>query len=440
MRLRHSEEDYPDDNFVPPELRQQDYTQDVEAPEMIPSGELAGVDAAPAPASPVPQGPSREELLRKVLEQQQASDADRAKKISNAAKLDRKRQSEDDLGAMLYAATARKSPQFRNVGDSFSKEAAAEGNQGPLSRELALQKVLAAYGKGADPLDAEKKRLDIENVRSLIAERGKPKEPAVKAVEYLSPAEQASLEQQLEMAAGMPVKLPRDEQGRTRKDFVGPINSSANMMGMMESKEGVAAKSRAQARKFHEDAAARKAADELAMAEGAKVEIGGEVWSPPANSKNPEAVKDIQQRARATRVVLAGLDELDRLFDEAAKKTTSPARRAAIESRIGILAPQMNVAVGQGAMSQDEFARVKQSTGDVSSTDYWLGGLKASMDGGQNVMKARIGAAKRAFRSSFEETARASRWTPAASPESIQTDSEGKKWRELPDGSFEEAP
>jgi hypothetical protein len=50
------------------------------------------------------------------------------------------------------------------------------------------------------------------------------------------------------MAAGMPIKLPRDESGRTRKDFVGPLNSSANSMGMMAGKEEVARLGRGQAR------------------------------------------------------------------------------------------------------------------------------------------------------------------------------------------------
>lgn len=234
MRLRHSEEDYPDDNFVPPELRQQDYTQDVEAPEMIPSGELAGVDAAPAPASP--QGPSREELLRKVLEQQQAHDDARAKKISNAAKLDRKRQSEDDLGAMLYAATARKSPQFRNVGDSFSKEAAAEGNQGPLSRELALQNLLARYEK--KPEDALGTQLKQYQVLKLKKELEAP--PKDTSGDFLDESEIAGTEKQMTMAAGMPVKLPRDAQGRVRRSFVGPFNSSSSGMGMMGQKGAIA--------------------------------------------------------------------------------------------------------------------------------------------------------------------------------------------------------
>lgn len=234
MRLRHSEEDYPDDNFVPPELRQQDYTQDVEAPEMIPSGELAGVDAAPAPASP--QGPSREELLRKVLEQQQAHDDARAKKISNAAKLDRKRQSEDDLGAMLYAATARKSPQFRNVGESFSKEAAAEGNQGPLSRELALQNLLARYEK--KPEDALGTQLKQYQVLKLKKELEAP--PKDTSGDFLDESEIAGTEKQMTMAAGMPVKLPRDAQGRVRRSFVGPFNSSSSGMGMMGQKGAIA--------------------------------------------------------------------------------------------------------------------------------------------------------------------------------------------------------
>lgn len=234
MRLRHSEEDYPDDNFVPPELRQQDYTQDVEAPEMIPSGELAGVDAAPAPASP--QGPSREELLRKVLEQQQAHDDARAKKVSNAAKLDRKRQSEDDLGAMLYAATARKSPQFRNVGDSFSKEAAAEGNQGPLSRELALQNLLARYEK--KPEDALGTQLKQYQVLKLKKELEAP--PKDTSGDFLDESEIAGTEKQMTMAAGMPVKLPRDAQGRVRRSFVGPFNSSSSGMGMMGQKGAIA--------------------------------------------------------------------------------------------------------------------------------------------------------------------------------------------------------
>jgi hypothetical protein len=44
-----------------------------------------------------------------------------------------------------------------------------------------------------------------------------------KAVEYLSPAEQASAEANLPEG----VKLPRDEQGRTRKDFFSPVSSYA---------------------------------------------------------------------------------------------------------------------------------------------------------------------------------------------------------------------
>src|SRR5690242_2779016 len=131
MKLRHSEKDYPDDNFVPPELRQQDYTPAIEAPEMIPTGELAGVDEEPV-AAPPPRGPTREEQLRKILDAQTAHDEARSRRIANAAKLDRKRQNEDDLGALLYAATTRRAPQLRNIANSYTQEAMAEGNDGPL--------------------------------------------------------------------------------------------------------------------------------------------------------------------------------------------------------------------------------------------------------------------------------------------------------------------
>lgn len=180
---------------------------------------IADAPRAPRePAAPLPrQRPAR-------------PDYEAALQADNAA------QKSEDVRNLLYAAFARKTPQLRNLGTPNQNNVAKR-------EEMALRR-LAMQPKGVNPLDDEKKRAEIDALKALVGQRERPpapKEPRPeKPADYLTPAEQASLEQQLEMAAGMPVKLPRDEQGRTRKDFVGPINSSANMMGMMGQKQAVA--------------------------------------------------------------------------------------------------------------------------------------------------------------------------------------------------------
>ena len=428
MRLRHSEEDYPDDNFVPPELRQQDYTQDVEAPEMIPSGELAGVDAAPDPASP--QGPSREELLRKVLEQQQAHDDARAKKISNAAKLDRKRQSEDDLGAMLYAATARKSPQFRNVGESFSKEAAAEGNQGPLSRELALQNLLARYEK--KPEDALGTQLKQYQVLKLKKELEAP--PKDTSGDFLDESEIAGTEKQMTMAAGMPVKLPRDAQGRVRRSFVGPFNSSSSGMGMMGQKGAIADEGFDLRRLLDAMDRKDKAEAKAAKAAGAHVIFGTEEWAPPQGVEvGDNAINKVRDVAAASSVVDGSLKELRDLFAQAVANPTDQAVRAKIKSRSGILAPKMNQVLGQGAMAAAEFDRVKQSIGDLSSKEFWLGAAESLVDDPKAgaALLGQIDEARKVFRENYVSTARASQYGRIKSVN-------GKRYRQKPDGKWVE--
>lgn len=169
--------------------------------------------------APPPQANTREAMLRKVFEAQQKHDEEKSQRMARGARLDRKRQNEDDLGAILYAATARKAPQFRNVGNSYSQEAASVGNDGPLSRELALQKVLSAYQtKPEDTMEQQLKAVTLALKERELNAPPKAEKPERLGVDRpLTPEERASIEPALRGR-----KLSPDATWREVQALVGP--------------------------------------------------------------------------------------------------------------------------------------------------------------------------------------------------------------------------
>lgn len=307
MKLRHSEEDFEAGDFVPPELRNQDYTPDIEAPEMIPSGELSGVDEAPV--VPAPKPPSREEMLRKVLAEQEAKDSERAGKMSAAARKDRKAQASANVIEYIRAAFTRSNPQLRNVGQSHTQAASSDANNGPLSRELQLQKILSQYEtKPVDPRDSLLKDLRIKE-----AEQGLQPKPA-KGIEYLTPAEQSSIE-----ATG--IRLAKDEQGRTRKDLVPTMTSFAS-----------AGEGRKQAQAQFGTRLAEERGKEARSEE--KTQQGMEVpgWSrdPSVRVDEPD-VRMLRDASAQTQTLKSGLNKLEALYRKYGNTKLPSAERAAVK-------------------------------------------------------------------------------------------------------------
>lgn len=228
------------DEMGPPEV-EQDYTPlgELDAPELMPEdvNPLKALDPDAVPPE-LKFDPRRE--LADILRRNPAPGPD--PRVAKAMALDRKRQNEAEVREYLLAAGQRRAPNIRNLGSPETQLALSQKPQDPMSRELMAMKLLEARRGLEDPYTKRLRELTL-----ALKEKELAKEPKDSAPDFLTPAEQASLEEQLSMAAGMPIKLPRDEQGRTRKDFVGPLNSSANMMGMMGSKEEIAALGRAAA-------------------------------------------------------------------------------------------------------------------------------------------------------------------------------------------------
>lgn len=145
--------------------------------------------------------------------------------LSRALAADKRSQNEEDVRNLLYAAFARKTPQLRSIGTPQADAQRSREAKSLQERQLGLSELRALLAIQKDqptPLEDEKKRLEVENLRSLIDDRNKPKEwKPEKPMDYLTAAEQASY-------AAMGVQLPKDEAGRTRKDLVPGVTSFAS--------------------------------------------------------------------------------------------------------------------------------------------------------------------------------------------------------------------
>lgn len=131
-----------------------------------------------------------------------------------------------------------------------------------------------------------------------------------------------------------------------------------------------------------------------------------EGYGPPETGVKNDFVKT----TAASAAVQDQLEAIKRDLQELAANPTgriASAVRSRIQSRQGLIAPKINVALGQGAMAQNEYERVKESIGDISSRDFWFDALtRAASDPNEaGLLASRIETAQSFFDSSVRNYA-----------------------------------
>lgn len=95
-------------------------------------------------------------------------------RLARAARLDRKRQNEDDLMMLLLAAGRRETPHLRNLGTP--QQDSIRGEEDPEKRDLELARLKKLLEpKPGKPVDGERRALELDALRALIGQRKAPK-------------------------------------------------------------------------------------------------------------------------------------------------------------------------------------------------------------------------------------------------------------------------
>jgi hypothetical protein len=213
-----------------------------------------------------------------------------------------------------------------------------------------------------DPRDAYLKDLRIKDM-----ERGlEPKPP--KETEYLTPAEQASIE-----ATG--VVLAKDEKGRTRKDLVPTMTSFASAGEGRKQAAALAAMARG----------AAKAKEELGEHRAQQgMEIPGWARNPNVRVDEPD-VRMLRDASAQTQTLKAGLDKLEALFRKHGNTKLPSAERAAVKLLVTDLKLQAKgPAMYQlGVLSNQDNELLSQVVPDPAGGS---GTLSDFFSGGQNTL------------------------------------------------------
>lgn len=131
------------------------------------AGPIEGLHASPEKPKPL----FSDEDFRRMLQPKPPRDTSR---LEAAARLDRKRQNEDDLRMLLLAAGRRESPHLRNLGtpQTDSAKATQQPEEDELTRALRVAQLKRlVFESEPDPLKTEKTQAEIDALRALAGQR-----------------------------------------------------------------------------------------------------------------------------------------------------------------------------------------------------------------------------------------------------------------------------
>lgn len=327
--------------------------------------------APPKPAASDDEVSARKALRMKALKQASdmlsgthastpsAPDAD----LLAAQGRDREQRQKNDFTEAIQAWLMRRPARFsepQEAADLMAARAAAKPKG--TNSELSAAVLRAALGGEQKP-EGLSPYQQIEVARQKLEDERRAKEGADKKA-----AEDAALDADRKILSA---RLGKDLSGLSRKgidELTSGLNAEANQ-SLAGSKF---------AHDLSEDAAKKKAV-EAARAAGA-VNFRGSKYEIP-NGMDPDStdLRQFRTKASASSTVISQLDEVAKDVKALIANPTDRSARARVESRQGLIAPLINVAVGQGAMSAPEYDRVKQSMGDIGSAGFWADAITRAL-------------------------------------------------------------
>jgi hypothetical protein len=118
---------------------------------------------------------------------------------------------------------------------------------------------------------------------------------------------------------------------------------------------------------------------------------------PPPGGADATAANELRRKAGAVATAVSTLREMAGLYKQLASNPGDVELRGRLRSMTTLVAQRINVAQGQGAMANEEFARMKESVGDPSAPSFWLDAIETAIsDGGARTL-ARLKEAERYF-------------------------------------------
>ncbi len=392
----HDEED--DLMADSPARLQEEDAPDFSAPdESPPEYDTPSFDSLLSPA-PLVSAPARTAM----------GDAAQAKvAMRKAQNADSDEQAKANIRASLYSAFSRRPMQQQSTGtpemDSLIKRMAME-RQGRMdetaqddkafARELALKKLLQPKSaRPGDPeMDALKKELTKEQILGLRSGRGLKEESNKEADTQLAKARKEWGD-----------KLHVDFTDSSWPDIIEHIRAAT---GDEKAQASIAAKGAKES--------AKKSGDEAKRNASAVGYRGGVFEVPEGGALDSAARNNFVNKVSAAGSVQKALDKILVDLDEITRNPSgklASAAKSRIQSLQGLVAPQINVALGQGAMAAEEYNRVKQSIGDISSSDFWVDAIHKAIGNPQDagLLAERLRAAQGFFDESVKSQAEALR-------------------------------
>lgn len=312
---------------------------------------VSSVGGAPPAPPPPPPAPSRAPMAATEvpMELPQWSAPVDDGSVDAAMDADRTSQAIRGIHHAGNLLTAGTSGANRPVADMYQ-------GQAPTNFAEAARRQLAA--KAGQSYDSKLKAFDSQTRRMAATKpSGVPEEDRKRALDLR--------EQQIEQSKrGLDSRI---DLGEKRLSF-------SQSEAVRKTAAGKAAMERKQA------AAQKGATDKL---NSSKVGYLGRVLVPKSGVPlDPARLHDLTKKAAASGTVVSSLREMQGLLERLVKDPTNLALRGQVESQAGLLAPRINVAQGQGAMAEGEYTRVKQSVGDITSTQFWIDAIRGKDDPG----------------------------------------------------------
>ncbi len=300
------------------------------------------------------------------LMQRQREDAMKQVEAERLAALDDPTSFESEQIRKLFAAT-------HPLGETLSKDAAFKST--PASMLPSMKDAFRNYGSlhnamikadEVDPQSALSKDAQAAAL-AILREGGREVDPTLENAIRSSHAK--------DIDSKWMKMLDAERQQRFRESLV-------DKNATIQSKRDAHRDARRAALAKTKDEKERIKADEKRSSSSVGYDAGEFVvmdgYGPPEASVR----SDFTKKTAASSAVQNQLREIKRDLESLATNPSgkiASAARSRIQSRQSLIAPLINVSLGQGAMAAEEFARVKESIGDISNRDFWIDALSSAL-------------------------------------------------------------